>query len=125
MKSKSINTIILLSLIFNVTFLGSLGYRIMEKKKHQKARAERMDRGRREFNEWLGLTAEQQKRLEAIREEGGPPGYGTYCIDSSKYRSNTGGYTKGDRFSGIKRKRRTLRGTERAVSQNGRKKAWR
>ena len=69
MKSKSIKTIILLSLIFNVAFLGSLGYRIMEKKNHQKARAERKERGRTEFKEWLGLTTEQQKSLEAIREE--------------------------------------------------------
>lgn len=69
MKSKNIKIILLLSFIFNIAFLGSLGYRLIEKMKHQKARAERVERGRTEFKEWLGLTDAQQERLEAIREE--------------------------------------------------------
>jgi Spy/CpxP family protein refolding chaperone len=69
MKSKSMKIILLLSFIFNIAFLGSLGYRLIEKNKHQKARTERMEQGRTEFKEWLGLTDTQQERLEAIREE--------------------------------------------------------
>ncbi|MFC1502577.1 Spy/CpxP family protein refolding chaperone [bacterium] len=69
MKKKNVVYLLILSFIFNFAFLGSLGYRMIQKKKWQKARAERAERGRKSFNEWLELTEDQIAKLEEIREK--------------------------------------------------------
>ena len=69
MKKKNVVYLLILSFIFNIAFLGSLGYRMIEKKRRKTAWAERAERGRKSFNEWLELTEDQIAKLEEIREK--------------------------------------------------------
>jgi Spy/CpxP family protein refolding chaperone len=69
MKRKMSVYLLILSLIFNLAFLGALGYRIIERKKWLAARAERAEREKKGFHEWLKLTEEQIAKLDEIRNK--------------------------------------------------------
>ena len=72
MKNRKIVFALILSLAFNMAFLGTLGYRAWKKSKYSKSYFSRERDGRKYFHEKLKLTPEQKKHLEEIREEFSP-----------------------------------------------------
>ena len=69
MKNKKMFIGLMLSLAFNLAFLGSLGYRLYEKKKHPQVRHRRASRDRHFHSERMKLSPDQKERLKQVRKQ--------------------------------------------------------
>ena len=72
MKNRKIVLALILSLAFNVAFLGTLGYRSWKKGRFPRSHSYREREDRRYFHEKLKLAPEQKQHLEQIRKEFSP-----------------------------------------------------
>ena len=72
MKRRSLLLGLTVSLIFNIAFLGSLGYRLWEKRKPKTAQSTRQIRDRRESRYRSDLTPELRERLKSLYEHASP-----------------------------------------------------
>ncbi len=70
MKNRWVMTALVLSLAFNFTFLGALGYRLWEKKRNRRPAAEQTIRREGPPREGhLALRKDQKERLDKLRKE--------------------------------------------------------
>lgn len=69
MKNKKLFVLLILSLAFNLAFLGSLGYRLWEKSRHPESRHRRASSEGGFHSERMKLSPDQKKRLDRIQEQ--------------------------------------------------------
>ncbi len=68
MKDRKLVYVLIVSVAFNLAFLGALGYRLWEKRDRPKSRSYWSSRNRRFHGEDTTLCPESRERLEHIRE---------------------------------------------------------
>ena len=69
MKNKKMFIGLMLSLAFNLAFLGSLGYRLYEKNRYPESRHRRVSREKHFHSEQMKLSTDQKERLEQVRKQ--------------------------------------------------------
>jgi Spy/CpxP family protein refolding chaperone len=69
MKNKKLFITLMLSLAFNIAFLGSLGYRLYEKSRYPESRHRRVSREKHFHSEQMKLSPDQKERLKQVRKQ--------------------------------------------------------
>ena len=65
MKNKKLLCALIISLVFNVAFLGTLGYRMLKRHQYRSHRHSRFDKSA--YYEKMNLTTEQREHLDSVR----------------------------------------------------------
>ncbi len=68
MKKRATTIILILSLAFNVAFLGSLGYKLWQRNKYEDIRIPRFNRPNGEPPERMDFRPEDREKIDQIRE---------------------------------------------------------